>query len=212
MVPIFETQAQPSATQDKLNTMLDQLEKNLPAEQREGREYQVLYVPQDTVNALAIPGDRIIIYKGLLAAAESENEVAMVLGHELGHFANRDHLRGLSRQIVLNLALSSLIGDVGSLGAIAANGATALSNAQFSQKQEIQADDVGLDLLAKTYGHAGGATDFFERMAKEEGPNLAILASHPPSEKRVKNIESRIEVAGYSVKAKEPLPEALEKE
>ena len=70
MVPIFEAQAQPSVTQDKLNEMLGKLEANLPAQQRENRDYQVLYVPQETVNAIAIPGDRIIIYKGLLAAAE----------------------------------------------------------------------------------------------------------------------------------------------
>ncbi|MEM6596894.1 MAG: M48 family metallopeptidase [Cyanobacteria bacterium P01_C01_bin.69] len=197
IVPAFEAQAQPSATQDVLNTLLDRLETNLPEEQRtwdgeEVRNYQVLYVPDETVNALAIPGDRIIIYKGLLAEVESENELMMVLGHELGHFANRDHLRGLSRSVLVRLSVGAFLGDFGSLGAIASNSISSLSNAQFSQRQEIQADEVGLLLLLREYGHSGGATDFFTRLAaqEEQRRGLAILASHPPSDARVRHIET----------------------
>ena len=219
IVPVFEAQAQPSDTQDTLNVLLDRLESHLPAEQRtwkdgNKRDYQVLYVPDDTVNALAIPGDRVIIYKGLLANAESENELVMVLGHELGHFANRDHLRGLSRSILVRLSLSVVLGDLGGWGTLATNSIASLSNAQFSQSQEIQADEMGLMLLTKEYDHAAGATDFFSRMAKEEKevPNLAILASHPPSKKRVRRIESLISERGYSLKEKTPLSDALIKQ
>ncbi|MGD1897161.1 MAG: M48 family metallopeptidase [Phormidesmis sp.] len=174
----------------------------------------MLYVPEETVNALAIPGDRVIIYKGLLANAESENELMMVLGHELGHFANRDHLRGLSRSIMLRLSLSAEFGDLGSLGSIATNSIASLSNAQFSQSQETQADEVGLTLLEAEYDHAAGATDFFSRMAQESEriPSIDILASHPPSEARVREIEEMIEARGYSVEEKTPLEPSLIKE
>ncbi|MEO1620812.1 MAG: M48 family metallopeptidase [Cyanobacteria bacterium J06632_3] len=209
IVPAFEAQAEPSDTQDELNRLLDGLEIHLPEAQRDGRDYQVLYVPEETVNALAIPGDRIIIYQGLLAEAESENEVMMVLGHELGHFANRDHLRGLSRQLMVRLSLSAFFGDLGALGAIASNSVSSLTNAQFSQSQEIQADEVGLDLLAKAYGHVAGATDFFIRIKQESVPGIALLASHPPSEARVRKLNARIAGKGYERKDKTPLPAPL---
>ncbi|MEA5466708.1 M48 family metallopeptidase [Leptothoe sp. PORK10 BA2] len=205
VVPIYEAQSEPSATQDKLNQLLDRLEVHLPADQRTERDYQVLYIPEETVNALAIPGDRIIIYQGLLAEAESENELMMVLGHELGHFTNRDHLRGLSRQVLISLSLSALFGDFGSLGSIATSSIATLSNAQFSQRQEQQADRVGLTLLNQTYGHVAGATDFFRRLGEKEGTGLAILASHPPSPKRVRQLEALIDRQGYSLGEKTPL-------
>jgi len=216
IVPVFESQAQPSATQDVLNLLLDRLETHLPEDQRtwkddETRDYQVIYVPDETVNALAIPGDRVIIYKGLLAEVDSENELMMVLGHELGHFANRDHLRGLSRGLLVQLSVSAFLGDFGSLGAIASNSISSLSNAQFSQKQETQADEIGLTLLTKEFGHAAGATDFFARLeAKEKQlPNLAILASHPPSKARVRKLEALIKERDYAVEEKSALPEAI---
>ncbi|MEM9214339.1 MAG: M48 family metallopeptidase, partial [Cyanobacteria bacterium P01_F01_bin.150] len=162
IVPIYEAQAQPSSTQDQLNALLDRLETNLTADIHNGRDYQVLYVPEDVVNAIAIPGDHIIIYDGLLQEMDSENELAMVLGHELGHFANRDHLRGLGRQLAVRLALAYVFGDVGTIGAIATSSTSIIANAQFSQQQEYQADEVGLTLLNQLYGHAAGATDFFQ--------------------------------------------------
>ena len=46
------------------------------------------------MNAVALPGGNIVVFAGLLKEIKSENELAMILGHELGHFAHRDHLRG----------------------------------------------------------------------------------------------------------------------
>jgi predicted Zn-dependent protease len=215
IVPVFEAQAEPSETQDVLNQLLDRLETKLPAVQtdRQGqpkdRDYQVLYLPDETVNALAIPGDRIIIYQGLLAEVQSENELMMVLGHELGHFTHRDHLRGLTRQIAVQLALGILFGDAGAVGALATNSISTLSTAQFSQGQERQADEVGLTLLQQTYGHAAGATDFFSRLIAQDIPGMSVLASHPPSKSRVRNIERLIQQRGYALKEKTDLLPAL---
>lgn len=208
-VPAFERLAQPSATQASLNQLLDRLEQQLPPEQRQNRDYRVLYIPEDTVNALAIPGDRIIIYQGLLGQMESENELMMVLGHELGHFAHRDHLRSLGRGLVLRLALATILGDGGWFQSIAASGVTALSNARFSQQQEYQADIMGLDLLYAVYGQVAGATDFFQRLSQQQGVEIEFLATHPTSQKRVRQLDQLIDQRSYPQTERSPLPPAL---
>lgn len=209
IVPVYERQAKPSSTQDTLNQLLDRLETQLPSPQRQGRNYQVLYIPDQTVNAAAIPGDRILIYAGLLRQMESENELMMVMGHELGHFAHRDHLRGLGRGIVIQLALSAFLGDLGSLQSIAVSSIASITQAQFSQEQEKEADELGLTLLNGAYGQVAGATDFFDRMGKKEGANLGILNSHPPSKQRTAALQQLIQTRNYRIGDRSPLPAVL---
>lgn len=212
-VPPFERLAEPSRRQTELNRLLDRLEAELSVELRQGRDYQVLYVPEPTVNALAIPGDRVIIYQGLLEQMGSENELMMVLGHELGHFAHRDHLRSLGRGVMLRVAIASVLGDLGSLSQIAVSGIERLSQARFSQGQERQADEFGLELLYQTYGHVAGATDFFARMREARGRSITdFMASHPAPPERVKRLEQLIERRNYSVEALAPLPSVLQGE
>lgn len=210
IVPAFEQQAKPSPAQDTLNQLMDRLEAKLPDEQRQGREYKVLYIPDKTVNALAIPGERIIIYAGLLDQMQSENELMMVMGHELGHFAHRDHLRGLGRGLVIQLAFTVFLGDPGSLSSIAVSGLAALSKAQFSQTQEKEADEFGLTLLNSTYGQVAGATDFFARMSQKENSNFAMLNTHPPSRDRITALDQLIRDRGYRLGQRSPLPEPLQ--
>ncbi len=209
IVPVYERLATPSQAQSTLNELLNRLEANLPPEQRQNRDYQVLYIPEDTVNALAIPGDRIIIYSGLVKQAQSENELMMVLGHELGHFAHRDHLRSLGRAVLTQIAIAYLVGDVGWIGSTAASGIAALSNAQYSQSQESQADEVGLNLLQQTYGHVAGATDFFARMSQKQDLDIDFLATHPAPGRRVKELQQLIKQRNYRVEKKLPLPPTL---
>ncbi len=102
-----------SVTQSKFNKLLDDLERQLPENSPAKRDYQLFYVEENTINALAIPGDQIIIYQGLLDKMDSENELVMVLSHEIGHFANRDHLRGLGNFLIMRLLFSFFFGGGG---------------------------------------------------------------------------------------------------
>lgn len=210
IVPIFAEMAEAGPVQDELNKLLDRLEAQAPDKVTENRDYQVLYVPEEVVNAIAIPGDRVIIYQGLLEQMGSENELMMVLGHELGHFAHRDHLRGLGRGLAVRVALVAVFGDIGALGSIAISGAENLSNAQYSQGQETQADDFGLDLLVAHYGHAAGATDFFQQLSEEGGRGWDFLATHPNPDRRVRQINAWIQERGYPLQTKQPLSAPLQ--
>lgn len=208
VVPAYEQRSIPTPAQDTLNQLLNQLETNLPP-QRQKRDYRVLYVPNSTVNALAIPGDRIIIYSGLVEQVESENELMMVLSHELGHFANRDHLRSLGRDLLLQAATASVIGDASWVLSSAGSLVAASSKAQYSQSQERQADEFGLTLLQQTYGHVAGATDFFARLSQQKGLDLAFLSTHPAPDKRVAELKRLIEQRHYQIGERSPLPKTL---
>lgn len=205
IAPIYEQQSLPSPAQNTLNSLLDRLENNLPPEQTKNIDYRVLYIPEATVNALAVPGNTIIIYKGLLEQVESENELMMVLGHELGHFAGRDHLRGLGNALVWRLAIAYFFGDIG----ILQDAIATIANAQYSQSQEKQADQFGLTLLNKTYAQVAGATDFFIRLSKEGNKGIAFLSTHPAPAQRVKELEELIEKQNYRIGETSPLPAAL---
>ena len=206
IVPIYEEQAQPSPQQETLNQLLDRLEENLPHKQHSQRDYQVLYIPESTVNALALPGDKIVIYQGLLAKVKSENELMMILGHELGHFNHRDHLKGLGNALLIRASLSFFLGDLGIFQIPVGNSLEAIANAQYSQSQEKQADAFGLTLLNQTYGHVAGATDFFVTLSKKEKNSLSFLSTHPTSQKRIKEIKRLIKQNKYPSLERSPLP------
>jgi predicted Zn-dependent protease len=192
--------------------MLARLEAHLPLEQRDKRDYRVLYLPNSTVNAIALPGDAIAIYAGLVEQAKSENELMMVLGHELGHFAHRDHLRGLGRSLLIQIVIATFLGDTSAIQSAAVAGVEAVSQARYSQSQEREADEFGLTLLQNTYGHVAGATDFFARMSQQKGIDVAFLSTHPAPGQRVKELKRLIKERGYPIKERSPLPKTLSDE
>ncbi|MTF40179.1 M48 family metallopeptidase [Cyanobacterium aponinum UTEX 3221] len=182
----------------QLNVLVDEIETLLPNKNNVKRNYEVIYVPENTVNALAIPGNKIVVYEGLLKELKSENELVMILGHEIGHFAHRDHLRSLGNMLLFKLIISSIIGDLDifSSGVDLAN---VIVNTQYSQRQEMKADEFGLDILNKYYGHVGGAIAFFETLEKKENNSnkLSFFSSHPSPQNRIKNLRKIIEKKDY---------------
>jgi predicted Zn-dependent protease len=155
--------------------------------------FRVWVADADEINAVALPGEFIVVFRGLLEAVASENELDMVLAHELGHFAHRDHLKGLGRGLVATFLTMTLFGNDSSAAGLMAS-LTLSFDARYSQRQEAAADAWGLDLLVARYGHAGGAVDFFVRLGRrEDAPRLAYLrASHPHPADRIRSLEKRI--------------------
>lgn len=155
-----------------------------------------------TPNALAFPGGRILVTSGLLEQTKSENELALVLGHEIGHYAHRDHLRGLGRGVALALVLGGLgLADEGGAAGVAALAAD-LTQRGFSREQERDADRFGLALVQAEYGHLAGAFDFFEKIAHEGegrfGHGLApYLSTHPLSTDRIAALRALARARGW---------------
>ena len=123
--------------------------------------------------------------QGLLDQVESENELAFVLGHELGHFRNRDQLRALGRVVALSLFFTAVMGsDVAGIGIKAAD----LTLRGFSRKQESKADAFGLAIVNAEYGHVSEAWRLFERWGIRDDSMsgfIAYFSTHPDTGDRI---------------------------
>jgi len=170
----------------------------VPMTPLKGGVYRVIIIPSSESNAMALPGGYILVLSGLLKEIDSENALAFILAHELGHFAHRDHLRGLGRGLVLSAISAFLMGaDSGVTEFLVKSLMTV--EMKFSQRQETQADLFALELLHKHYGHIGGATDFFNQLAEKErlGRLTYFFATHPYPKDRVDELRRTIREKGY---------------
>ncbi|MFH1983103.1 MAG: M48 family metallopeptidase [Pseudomonadota bacterium] len=175
-----------SETVRKLQTLADDIQlrcAHLPY------EITVDIADSPMINAMALPGGRIMVTSGLLDKIESENELAFVLGHEMGHYANRDHLRGFGRALILMVVSTALFGADSSVSSFIGS-AVNVTEMNFSRSQENLADEFGLGTLHCAYGHVTGATDFFEKIPTENDPGKFghYFASHPENEKRIAHL------------------------
>ena len=158
---------------------------------------------------MAVPGGRIIVLSGLLDKVSSENGLSFILAHELAHFQNRDHLRGMGRSIVFTAAAAMLTGagsDFTQLFTPTLN----ISFSQYSQTRESLADKTALETLNCRYGHVGGATEFFESIKPVDGINYNALkhyfSSHPEAVERINALCQEAKALNFSVKEVIPLP------
>lgn len=175
----FETESISVELQTLLNQLADCTDIPYPIKMR--------LVKSDTINALALPAGNILLFSGLLDSIKSENGLAFVLAHELGHFINRDHLRGIGRGIVLVAVSVLLTGANSDISKLLAS-TSGLGSAQYSQKAESNADKMALQILNCHYGHVAGATEFFESLLQQTTKTYEIshyFDSHPQAEIRI---------------------------
>ncbi|MBO9579746.1 MAG: M48 family metallopeptidase [Sphingobium sp.] len=158
---------------------LDKLSREL-AQGTELRQVAIVNVP--VVNAITLPGGRILIFDKLIAQARSPDELAGVLGHEIGHVRHRDTMTALVRQLGLSVVLGGINGDVGN----ALNGVLAMS---YSRDAERAADDFSIDAMRKADISPDATAKFFDGLSKSSGGekverSVGWMASHPVSADR----------------------------
>lgn len=140
--------------------------------------FEIAVVEDDQVNAFALPGGYLTVNSGLLATAETGEEVAGVLGHEIYHALLRHGTKRILREVGGSIVLSLLLGgtgleDVGGL-------AKSLTGLSYDRSQESEADLRGAELLQKAGLDPSGLARFFERLAKESPVEVpALLSTHP---------------------------------
>lgn len=152
------------------------------------------------VNAVALPNGRIYIFRGMIETVSTEDELAAVLAHEVGHVAGRHSLK----QFRLSLGIGLLV-DLLNLNRQSdfvqnlANFATALYQLGYSRQHERDADNYALKLALFSGYDPKGSVELFEKFAKGEGkPSrwLIYLSTHPPSRERLEKAKRANEDLG----------------
>ncbi len=159
-------------------------------------------VDDQQINAFAVPGGHVVVFTGLLRAANTPEEAAGVLAHEIQHVVLRHSLNGLVRSLGWSATIKILFGSSGPLSGVGEL-ASQLGSLRFGREQETAADVEGLKALQRAKIDPQGMVVFFEKLARKES-GIALLSTHPMSVDRAERLRAEIAQAGpWPI---EPLP------
>ncbi|MBU1156715.1 MAG: M48 family metalloprotease [Proteobacteria bacterium] len=162
--------------------------------------WQFTVVDSSQVNAFALPGGKICITRGLITKMSSEDELAGVLGHEIGHVTARHAVAAYTRQVLmagamLGLTIALADNDYAPALLAAAGVAGGLMVLSYSRDQERQSDELGYQYMTKAgYNPLAMVNTFelFKKMQKSEpGVIEGMLSSHPLPQERISAAEQR---------------------
>lgn len=153
----------------------------------------VVFDAPNTVNALAMPGGKIAVFSGTFDVAKTDDELAVVLGHEISHVTAKHVNKRFSREMLVQAGGTGLlIGTGGALTSLAVltvyNYQTGTYGLSFDRGNETEADHIGLLYMARAGYNPRAAIDLWERMnsspsGKEAPPEW--LSTHPSNENRL---------------------------
>lgn len=153
-------------------------------------DIKITVVNDNGVNAFALPGGRIVVYKALLKQVRSYPELAALLSHEFTHINNKHSTKRIFRSLGSKVFLGLLFGRFGTVTNVVVNHADNLKNLKYSRSLEKEADIEGLEILTQRKIDPRGFEDLFLHL-KESAPASALpefLGSHPDIDKRIRYI------------------------
>lgn len=164
--------------------------------------FEVTVVKSDVVNAFALPGGYVVVFTGLMKKAESGEEVAGVLSHEVNHVLQRHGLDRIVKTLGLVAVVTILVGDPQGLAGLMKQVGLELVTLKFGRAQETEADLTGLQLLQRAKIDPTGMIRFFERLSERDQGQTEWLSTHPMSATRAERL--KIELASLPKTTLEP--------
>ena len=171
-------------------------------------EFNLVKDPQ--VNAFCMPGGKIVVYEGLMQLVSSDDELAVVVGHEVAHAVAKHSNERMSQQLmaqygaqILGQALSNKSAAVQKIGAsVYGLGAQYGVMLPFSRKHESEADYMGLVFMAMAGYNPAVAVNFWQKMsAGKSGSTPEFMSTHPSDATRINEIKQHLpEIEKYRVK------------
>ncbi len=157
---------------------------------RQDVEYTFTVLDDSMVNAFAAPGGWVYVTTGLMRTAETDAELAGVLGHEIGHVVGRHSIRQLQAAYGAGLAADILLGDRQTMKAIIGL-ATQVALLKNSREHELESDEFGIKYAIAAGYDPRGIVDFFEKLMAEQGSGgsssgvAAWFSTHPTTRERI---------------------------
>lgn len=163
-------------------------------------EFVVFDTPE--INAFALPGGHIGAYRGIMKVAQNDAQLAAVLGHEVGHVTAHHAAERIGTAELSNFGLAVVSAALQIGGVAGSDEIASLLGAgvqygvilPFSRSQELQADHLGLDYMAKAGYDPEQAIVFWQNMTKASrgGKPPAILSTHPSDQERIERLEAEL--------------------
>jgi predicted Zn-dependent protease len=190
------------STDRKLNQRIDAIGQRLAVlSDRSNLRYTFTVLDDKLVNAFAAPGGYIYITTGILKRLSNEDEIAGILGHEIGHVVHRHAAKALQRRMIAQFGLQLVAANLGDAGAIsgalmlkASELSTRLLLLKNSRENELQADSEGVKIMHLAGYNPQSMIDIQKMLLKlSKGKNPpAIISTHPPSQERIDAIRKAI--------------------
>ena len=173
-----------------LSRLLRQLETRASL----GMPLRIAVVRRSEPNAIALPGGQVYVFEGLIDRADTPDELAGVLAHEIGHVAHRDGTRAVLHGAGLSFLFGMMLGDfVGGGAAVIA--VRTLLQSSYSRDTEAAADAYGVQLMRKAGGDGRALGVMLGKIGGATEPGMRILRDHPDTKARIAAIE-RLAPAG----------------
>ena len=159
--------------------------------------WEVNLIGSKQINAFCMPGGKIAFFTGILDQLRlTDDETAMVMGHEMAH-ALREHARerlAKTQATGIGLSLGAKLLGLGELGNTAANLGTQLLSLKFSRSDETEADLVGLELAARAGFDPQAAVRLWQKMGQATGGSggIAFLSTHPSGPERIRELQQNV--------------------
>ena len=162
--------------------------------------WEFCLIKSEDVNAFCMPGGKIVVYEGLLPLVSSEDELAVVIGHEVAHavakHSNERMSQGLLAQYgssILDAALSTKSAAMQTIGStVFGLGAQLGVMLPYSRQHEYEADYMGLVFMTMAGYNPNSAVTFWQKMSAGGGNTSDFMSTHPSDSKRIAEIQRRL--------------------
>ncbi len=159
-------------------------------------KWQVNLIGSKQINAWCMPGGKIAFYTGILEQLRlNDDEVAMIMGHEMAH-ALREHARerlAKTQATGIGLSIASQLLGLGSLGDAAANLGTQLLTLKYSRDDETESDLVGLEIAARGGYRPEASVSLWQKMqAASSNGGPSFLSTHPSGNNRIQELQANL--------------------
>lgn len=136
---------------------------------------RVTLVNSNIVNAYALPGGNVVVYKGILQKIKTPEELTALLAHESTHVNERHTLHSLLRSTANGILISIVFGDASGISGAIAGHAETLNGLRYSRSLEAEADEKGMDLMLANKVNVTGMRELMQMLQKEDKLPAALL-------------------------------------